>query len=241
MKSITRNIINDILDFFIPPVCHICGSPLQYSERFLCPACITSLKRTNYLSGYTGPQSPAHDNPMESRLAGKFPFLRATGHFFYTPDSAVASLIHDFKYRNFPSLAGRLGEIMADELMYSGFFNGIDYIMPVPLHWTKRLRRGYNQTERIAIGISKVTGIEISEDFKATRSHRTQTHLTPQQRLDNTAGIFRLTHPQHYHRKHILLIDDVCTTGATLTSAAQCILANAPNATLSVLTLAVTV
>lgn len=160
---------------------------------------------------------------MEMRFAGKFPFTRAAGHFFYAPDSSLSQLIQNFKYRNLPLLARRMGQIMGDDLNLSGFISDIDVIIPIPIHWTKRLRRGYNQTELIAEGISQVCHIPVSNDLYARRPHHTQTHLSHEQRLANTGGIFRLRHPEKYEGKHILLLDDVCTTGATLTSAADAI------------------
>lgn len=232
MKIPGISIFTDILDLMIPPKCHICGDTLLKSEKFLCHKCAGSLPRTLYHS--------RKDNPMEMRFAGRFPFDRAAGHFFYTKDSSLASLIHDFKYRNFPSLARRLGNIMGTELKNIGFLNDIDVICPIPLHWTKRMRRGYNQTEYLALGISDATAIPVSEDLIVARMHTTQTHLDPIKRQQNTAGLFKLRNQGTYNGKHILILDDVCTTGATLTSAAEAILGAAPGAKISLLTLAVT-
>ena len=98
------------------------------------------------------------------------------------------------------------------------------------MHFQKQARRGYNQTHNIANGISKATGIHLSFNLKATRSHKTQTSMTQQQRLENTSGIFAVPRPQDLDGKGILLIDDVCTTGSTLTSAASAIVAAVPSA-----------
>ena len=221
-----------ILDFAFPATCHVCDGKLAPHERFACSHCLSTLPRTGF--------HRRDLNPMEERLAGKVPFVRATGHFFYTRGSALSTLIQDMKYRRYPGIGEMLGRIAAEELFPSGFFSGIDLIVPVPMHFLKQARRGYNQTHHIANGISKAAGIPVSTALKASRSHKTQTSMTLQQRLDNTSGIFSLPYPGSLDNKGILLVDDVCTTGSTLISAASAILDNAPSAKISILTLGVT-
>ena len=227
-----KRILINIVDVLIPPRCHVCGEVLMPEERFICRPCLGRLPRTQY--------QHREGNPVEMRFAGKIPFERASGHFFYSRGSAVASLIHDFKYRNYPTLARQMGRLMAEDLFPSGFLNDLDCICPVPLHWIKRLQRGYNQTERIARGISDETGIKVSRDLVAARRHATQTGFTPEERVRNVEGIFILKNAEKYSGKHILLLDDVCTTGATLTSAADAILEAAPTSRLTLLALAAT-
>lgn len=177
---------------------------------------------------------------MELRFAGLFPFRRATGVFFYSRNSPLASLIQDFKYRKFPSLAVRLGEVAAEDLVTTGFFNGIDMIIPVPMHFIKQASRGYNQAERIAAGISRVTDIPVKEALTASRPHKTQTSMSLSERMTNTKGIFRTRHPELLHSKSVLLVDDVCTTGSTLIQAATTLTADIKNVEISLLSLGVT-
>lgn len=221
-----------LLNFIIPATCHICGEMLSASQKFICPHCFLNLPRTLYHT--------RHMNPMEHKLAGLINFQRASGHFFYSPDSNMSTLVQDFKYRHFPSLARELGRITAKELLYSDFFNNIDAIIPVPIHWTKKAIRGYNQSELIARGLSDITNIPVVTNLYASRPHRTQTRLNPQQRKDNIKGIFKLKHPEEITGMHLLLIDDVCTTGATLAAAAETILYAAPSSKISILSLATT-
>lgn len=221
-----------IFDIILPPTCHLCGTSLTESEEFVCKSCLNELPRTGY--------HKLEDNPVELRLAGRFPFERASSHFFYSPNTQFATLIHDFKYRGFPSIARSLGRLMARELWWSGWLNDIDFVCPVPLHWSKYLRRGYNQSEEIARGISEEAGIDLSLELRAKRSHRTQTSFSHIERQSNVKDIFTLRHAERYAGKTILIIDDVCTTGATLTSAAETILAAQPTARLVLLTLAAT-
>ncbi|MDE6272933.1 MAG: ComF family protein [Muribaculaceae bacterium] len=180
------------------------------------------------------------DNPTEMRFAGKFRFERATSHFFYAPGNHVAALIHDFKYRNYPSLARHLGTVVGSELLASGWLSDIDFVCPIPLHWWKYTSRGYNQAEEFARGISRIADIDLSLELKSTRPHRTQTSFSHSDRFKNVRGIFRLSHPERYAGKTILLVDDVCTTGATLTSAAETIQAAQPDVKIVLLTMAVT-
>ena len=222
-----------IADFIFPRVCHLCGANLADGERFVCHACVRSMPRTLYH------QRP--NNPMEQRFAGLFTFERATAVFFYSRSSQLSQLVQDLKYRHFRGLARQLGRIAGDELFHTGFLSDIEAIVPVPMHWLKKSLRGYNQTEEIAAGLSETTGIPVCKDLHADRPHRTQTSLTLAQRRANTSDIFSYRPPAAAPAdRHILLLDDICTTGSTLTSAAEAILAVAPDTRITLLTLGVT-
>lgn len=222
-----------LLDFLIPPECLLCGTPLPRGAECICPLCAAGMPRSGH---HRDP-----DNSMVGRFAGRFPFRHAAAHFLYTPDAAIATLIHHMKYHGMYSIARRLGVLMGEELLHTPLLADIDTLMPVPMHRLKQMRRGYNQAERLACGISRTTGIPVSHDLRAIRPHRSQTRVDRDTRLHNVDGIFRLRHPERHDGTRILLIDDVCTTGATLTSCALAILAEAPGATLSILTLASTI
>lgn len=223
---------SSVADFMFPRICHICSQSLSKSEHYVCTSCLSNIPRTLFHRN-----SP---NPMEDRFAGIIPIERASGHFFYSRGSELSELMQDLKYRYFPGLARELGRVMARELLPAGFFNGIDFVIPVPIHFLKRARRGYNQTEFIATGVSDETGIPVETRLRAVRPHRTQTSLTLAERHRNTNGVFRLSSATGYDRRGILLLDDVCTTGSTLIAAAEAILSVAPEARISMLTLGVT-
>ncbi len=225
------SIVSNLLDVLLPRRCHICESPLAPHESFACTHCLDRLPRSGYH------RRPL--NPMEQRFAGIFPFDKATGFFLYSRESPLSQLVQDMKYRHFPAIGDMLGNLAASELFSTGFFSGIDMLVPVPMHFLKQARRGYNQTVRIASGVSSATGIPVAEALKACRPHTTQTSLTLEQRLANTADIFSVALPESVEGKGVLLIDDICTTGATITSAAETIWTAQPSS-LSILTIGVT-
>lgn len=214
-----------LLDLFLPRICHICETKLLPSEQFLCSGCLAKLPRTGYEKYRLNTSTPNSDlNPLELRFAGQIPIERGCAPFFYSKDSSLATLVHDFKYRGFSNLAITMGSLGALTLKDSGLFEGVDLLLPIPLHWFKRLKRGYNQSEMIAEGISAETGIPIGTNLTASKPHRTQTSLSPNQRIANTRDIFRIRNPRELDGKTIMLVDDICTTGATLLSAANAIL-----------------
>ncbi|MCH5235291.1 MAG: ComF family protein [Muribaculaceae bacterium] len=224
--------LKDILNLVYPAECHLCGNALSPSERFICNPCIETLPRTGYHRHLR--------NPMEERFAGHFPFVAATGHFFYSRDSSLAQLIQDMKYRNFPSIGDKLGEIAGKELYISGFLNDIDVIVPVPMHFIKRSKRGYNQVDHIAEGISKATGIEVENALKMTRQRKTQTSLSRTERLTNAESLFCARKNINLNGRGVLLVDDICTTGATLGAAANAVTDSFPETRLYLFSLAVT-
>lgn len=224
-------------DFMFPRVCHVCGGSLSRTERYICLPCLSRLPRTLY---HRRP-----DNPMERRFAGVIPFEQATGHFFYSRGSDVARLIHDCKYRGFRGLARHLGSLVGNELLITGFLSDIDAIVPVPMHFVKQAKRGYNQVDEIAVGLSAATGITVDPILHAVRGHQSQTTYTLKERSKNIDGVFMRKPGARVNGRHLLLIDDVCTTGSTLISAAEALIKDAditgPNAIrLSLLTIGVT-
>lgn len=231
----------EILNLILPRVCHVCGNKLLRSEQFLCSDCIDKLPATGYEKYWLNSRDHNADlNPMEQRFAGQLPLDHACAPYFYTRDSSLASLVHDFKYRGFSRLAVTMGSLGAKALENSGLFNDMDLLLPIPIHWTKKRRRGYNQSEMIARGISQTTGIPVGSNLKARKPHRTQTSLSSEQRVANTKDIFSVIHPESLEGKRVLLIDDICTTGATLLSAGGALAASTNfNIRISIFTLGV--
>ena len=222
-----------ILDFISPRTCAVCGRRLSPTERSLCSVCLLHLPRTAY-------QFTPDDNPMAQLFWHLTPVERAAALIYYEPHSELAQLVYDLKYRNRPDIGEDMGRLMANEMQIAHFFDGIDVLLPVPLSRKRLRQRGYNQSEELARGISEVTHLPLVTKA-VIRKHfvRSQTQLTRYERQENVADMFELRDDHLIKGKHVLLIDDICTTGATLIACID-VLKNIPGIRLSVLTLGFT-
>ena len=225
--------LTKVLDFVSPRLCVICGRRLLPSQPLLCSHCTLHLPVTNY---YLSPL----DNPMARLFWGLFPIERASALFFYEPKASTRELIYDLKYRGYPMIGEEMGALIARRYQPAGFFEGVDAIIPVPLTRRRRWQRGYNQSEMLARGIREVTGLPILTDvLKRTSFKGSQTKRNQWERRENVDGVFRLVRPDDIRGKHILLIDDIITTGATIVACAD-ELCKAGDVKISVLSLGLT-
>ena len=221
---------NDIADFLFPRQCIMCGNRLSAQEQFLCSSCIMHLP---YTHAHT-----VENNPIEKKFWTRFHIEKAVSMFHHDGEK-TRNIIYHIKYYGHPQLATHMASVYAEELKQAGFFDRMDLIVPLPLHWLRQMERGYNQSHYIAQGIQQVTHLPVLKNVvKRVKNNSSQTHLDAQQRIKNVEGIFQLKHPELIAGKHVLLVDDVTTTGATLSSCAQ-ELAKAPDVSISILTLAV--
>lgn len=223
--------LGSFLSLLFPRCCVVCGRPLAKGEECLCTMCNIELPRTDY--------HLRKDNPVEKLFWGKVPLERATSFYFYRKGSDFRQILHQLKYGGQKGIGAIMGRYMAAELQQSGFFEGVDVILPVPLHKKKQQIRGYNQSEWIARGITAVTGIPIDTEAVVRRKNtETQTRKSSLERWENVEGIFELHRAETLVGKHILIVDDVLTTGATTVECASC-LTGIEGIRISVLTLAV--
>lgn len=230
MENVWLNRLSAFIRLFFPARCAVCGAPLQAGEEGVCLRCNMDMPRTGY--------HLQRENPVERLFWGKFPLERATSYLFYNKGDDFRRLLHLLKYAGRQDLGEVLGRFMAAELGRSDFFRDVDVIVPVPLHRQRQRSRGYNQSACLARGVSAVTGIPVDNlSLIRRKATDTQTRKSPYERWENVTGIFQVTAPHRFEDKHILLLDDVLTTGSTLTACADAF-KEVPQARLSVLTLA---
>ena len=222
--------ISDLIELIFPRHCHVCGEVLSRQEQDMCLDCLYKLPKIEKI----------HLSELEKVFWGRFDVERVTAYFYYQKESPYNRLLHKMKYGSHPEVGMRLALMAAEQLSKEGFFDGIDAIVPLPLSKKKRRQRGYNQCDYIAEGLSQITGIPVLKDCVVrNKSNETQTHKTRDERWRNVEGIFSLANPELIEGKHILLIDDILTTGATLTNCAIAIKSGC-NCRISVFTLAYT-
>lgn len=208
MKEIFRY-FNDLFALFFPDLCSACGRNLFNNEQLICTYCIYHLPHTNF---HNDPE-----NRMAKQLWGRIPFVQACAFLYFRKGSKVQSLMHQIKYNKKPEAGKRAGELYGYELKQSDKFILPELIIPVPLHPSRLKKRGYNQSEYIAAGISSVLNIPVCRDnLSRTGNTETQTRKSRFARYENMKNAFHLNNQNSLINKHILLIDDVMTTGSTL-------------------------
>lgn len=219
------------LSLLFPRCCIVCGNPLAKGEVYLCAHCNMNLPRTDL--------HKQKDNAVEQLFWGKIPLERATSFFYYRKGSNYRQILHRLKYRGEKEIGEVMGRCMATELLPYDFFSDIDVIIPVPLHPKKQRARGYNQSEWIARGISGISGISVdTTSVSRKKNTATQTRKTVFERWENVNQTFTLHLPERFVGKHLLIIDDVLTTGATTVACAS-VFDGVEGVRISVLTLAV--
>lgn len=225
-------LLTDLQELFFPRTCIVCGKILLPSEHAVCTGCLAALP-------FTGFHSTPSDNPIARSFWGKLPVEKATSYFYYHKGGAASCLLRALKYNGRKDIGYVLGRYAACELQPSGFFSGIDFLVPVPLHPLRERKRGYNQSREIARGISSIVQIPLLETcLSRCHNNLTQTHKSSFERWQNTVGLFTDTpFSASLKDKHILLIDDVLTTGATLVACADA-LSGIPGLRISLFTLA---
>lgn len=222
--------IDDLKELLFPRYCKVCRRRLAHNEQHLCVSCLLELPRTHY------ERTP--NNLLMQHFMEWPEVVAATSYFYYDKEGRYSSLIHHLKYYDHPEVGTYLGRLAATELRASGFFEGIDLIIPVPLSKNKLRKRGYNQCDYIAQGISQIIGADLhTHCIERTVNTDTQTRKSRSERWKNTEKIFQVTHADALKGKHILLVDDVATTGATLHACTSAIL-KVPNVRISIFTLA---
>jgi len=208
------DIYDDFLSLLFPRICCACGNPLMRNEKLICTECHVLIPRTNY--------HLEEDNPVARIFWGRCRIEKAAAFSYYNRDSRMRHLIHNLKYKGIKDIGPELGRIYGLVLHNSGFTRDIDIIIPVPLHPARERVRGFNQSYLISEGISSVTGIPVdSVSLLRVSKTATQTKRSRYDRWINVEGTFMLKDGASIQGKHILLVDDVITTGSTIESCAN--------------------
>lgn len=208
-----KHSLSDVLDFVFPRLCITCGERLNTVENHLCFTCWNDLPLTHF---HTEPE-----NKVAQLFWGRVHIQYATSFFSYKKGSRYQQLIHYIKYKGFKELGFETGQRFGYALGGNDNFRSVDVVVPVPLHPKKEKMRGYNQCLWIAMGISEAMDKKLSGDNLYRRIFTsTQTRKNRFERWQNVEGIFGIHHPEDFIGKHILLVDDVVTTGSTLEACA---------------------
>lgn len=212
-----KSIIADFISLFYPVYCFACGKSLVKNEECICSQCLIKLPKTNF--------HLITENPLSYQFLGKVHIEAATACFYFKKGSTIQHLVHQLKYKGQKEIGYYFGYLMGLDLMENEIFKSIDVIIPIPLHVNKIKKRGYNQSEIIAEGIQKIL-LKPMDLYSFIRfvETETQTKRTQYNRWENTHDIFQVVNSKALEGKHILLIDDVITTGSTLEAAATTLL-----------------
>lgn len=220
----------DLYRLFYPNICGACDRPLAKGESQLCLYCRTALPFTGF--------ETLRDNPVERLFYGRIPLEFASSLLFFTRGEKVQQILHNIKYNERRELAVFMGRMFGERLQNNPTLHDVKSIVPVPLHTHKQHLRGYNQSELFADGIREVLNVEVrSNNLYRLADTPSQTRRTRLERWDNVGEVFALRKPSQFRDQHVLLVDDVLTTGATLEACAQT-LKQAEGCRLSIATIA---
>lgn len=226
-----RKTLDNLLDLFFPKLCILCNDPLVEGEEHFCLKCLCDLPRTGY--------DYLQENPASYLFTGKVDICHAAAFLRYEKGGHVQQLIHALKYHDDKEIGFRLGRMTGLHYRQAILSDVPDLLLPVPLHPKKRKKRGYNQSEWIARGINSVLQLPIdTTSLCRIRQTETQTHKQIYERWLNVQEIFSVTDAHALEDKHILLIDDVITTGSTIGACAEALLA-VPGVRVSVIGVAI--
>lgn len=225
-----RSYLADFVALLFPELCHACGQSLVVHEDLICTDCLYNLPYTNF--------HQQADNIVARQFWGKVKLNGAYALFYFTKGGKVQQLIHQLKYNNAPMVGNKLGHIAGAQLIQSEHLNMFDAVIPVPLHKSRLRKRGYNQSACFAEGLAEAlnTAVVINNLIR-TKATATQTHKSRFDRAINMQDVFTVADIKALADKHVLLVDDVVTTGSTLEACAQALL-TVPGLKLSIATIA---
>ena len=229
--SIVGNIYNSVRSLLLGDSCMICGGYADSSSHHICTKCRITIPLTNYYN--------EEENPVKERFNVLAPIHHASALYFYDSEPLWREVIHRAKYRGQWRLAYTMGRWYGEVLRESAYYADVDVILPIPLHPLKVLKRGYNQSAYIADGLARELGVKVDyRSVQRVKNNPSQTTKRGTSRWENVDSIFRVCRPEQLRGKHILIVDDVLTTGATIASCIAAIVAQVQDCRISVVALA---
>ncbi|MDA3880355.1 MAG: ComF family protein [Prolixibacteraceae bacterium] len=228
--SAVQEYLYDFSTLIYPNLCICCDESLVKQENMICTRCAIGLPRTYF--------HLADDNPVSQLFWGRVKLEKATSFYFFQKGSKYQKLLHHLKYKGDREIGVVLGRMLSADLNEVNFQDDIDYIVPVPLHPRKKRQRGYNQSEAIAEGMGAILNTDVvANNLQRKFYSTTQTRKGRFERWENVNNLFAQMNPEQFANKHILLVDDVITTGSTLEACAHAVL-ESENSKVSIATLA---
>jgi ComF family protein len=199
----------DFVSLLFPELCAACRASLVANEELICTDCLYNLPLTNF---HLQP-----DNIVARQFWGKIDLEGAYALYYFTKGGKIQNLMHQFKYKGMRQIGNLLGNIAGEQLTKNAVFNAVDVIIPVPLHKKRMRQRGYNQSACFADGLAQKLNAVVEENNLIREvATETQTHKSRFARFENMREVFVIKNPEGLTNKHILLVDDVITTGSTL-------------------------
>lgn len=224
--------LNSFINLIFPRICYACKNPTKKEFHCICFSCRNALARHH--------RNHSNNDPVEQIFLGRLKLEKATAFLKFEKNARIQSLLHNLKYKGVSDIGTELGKLAGVELEISHFFDGIDVLLPIPIHPKKQKKRGYNQSHFIAKGISNVTGLSVDKTSIIKQINTSsQTKKSRFERHNNVNDSFKLIDRNTLQNKHILLIDDVVTTGSTVETCGN-LLKEIPGVQLSLLTIAFT-
>ncbi len=223
---------HDFIDLLYPRICHICEAELLKNEKLLCTSCLHDLPVTSYHLD--------NENPVKKVFYGRVKIEKATALLHFRKKAGVQHLIHDLKYRGYREIGTYLGKWLGTELADSNWMNSIDIVIPVPLHKTRLKQRGYNQVEDFGKEIAESLQVPYLDDvLLKISSTQTQTLKDRLSRWGKIEETLKVQNSEKIAGMHVLLVDDLVTTGATLEACAHKLF-EIPKLKISIATMAIT-
>ena len=225
-----KDALHSLLHLFFPHQCAGCGNDIIDDQQLLCLQCIEQLPVTGF--------HRHANNPVEKIFDGRLPLHNAAAYMYFAKNSLLQQLIHQFKYKGNKEIGEYFGRRMGESIMQCNRFKKIDALVPLPLYISRERKRGYNQAAILCRGIAETIKVPVLNNVVIrNKATQTQTRKDRVQRWQNMEGMFGVADAAAIQNKHILLVDDVVTTGATLEACGQALLSAGP-AFLSIYTMA---